>query len=1057
MKTYLYLLLFHWIGLPIWGQNAKDLYNWRICAESALELEEYKQALTCYKNLYQFSQSADSLGLYAVRIGDVYQKMSMGDSALYWIEQPKKGANLSNQQAAYLVQGQAFALKTQYEAALSSLDTLETLLTNSPNINIQILAFGEKVNVYIRQNKLGEADSLNKLAINLAEQQLGKVQPLQIYLLANAGIIARRNNQPKEAMAYFNQALIIAQQLGLQKTSSLARLQVNIGNLLVDNTMYEKAIWHYEKSLTISQQIYGTQHNLAGIAHRGLATAYRHQGNFTKSLQHFKFAFGIFSQISGEKSSNVANIYSGMGVCYYQSDKYAAAIECFEKSLNIINNIYAPNHIDFAILYSNMASIYAAIDQEKSAIEFYQKALDIYIEQSGKYAPRVIATYISLAEVALTNPDTAQAYGYISKSFAGIFQDDSLKFENLALLSKLTKQRLGSIESEEFQNALKVYARYLLQQYERSQDLAYLQKGHLVAQIYIDFTKHIEEEFAELKDRIAFAKTVSQALESFARINAILYQHSGKKEYLESLLNLMEKNKAIALLENTQTDALSRAAGLPDSWRDKEHELHIGIKKYETELMTAQLRNEVEKIQSLRIKLATLMENYDQFKTELKANYEEYYQNRYGHLVVKMDSLRANLAADQWLFEYLEGESYTLAVAVSKAKVLVKIIPLSNYKIPLIAFRSYLNGIPINDQNNSETVAIFAQSAQVLYKELLQFAFDSFAQSPKSIVIVPDGRLSSISFEALIATLPTDKQMRWDSLDYLIKNYPISYAYSATFWHKNNGLKVAKKSYRQMLAMAAAYDLPSPSYREDYLKDIRKNLGQLPGVQQEIKSLKASRWAGRFVYGNKCSEKNFKKQAEGYQIIHLAMHGLLDKQQPTLSTLAFSESQDSVEDNFLYVYEIMNMKFTADLVVLSACETGSGEFQQGAGVVSAGYAFSYAGVPAVVTSLWAVNDQTTATIMQNFYQNLAAGMRKDEALQKAKLAYLYQASNLAAHPSLWAAFILTGNCNPIEYVSGFKWGALGYFSAFVIAAMSLYVLWVLINYTRLRWIAKVKI
>jgi len=259
-----------------------------------------------------------------------------------------------------------------------------------------------------------------------------------------------------------------------------------------------------------------------------------------------------------------------------------------------------------------------------------------------------------------------------------------------------------------------------------------------------------------------------------------------------------------------------------------------------------------------------------------------------------------------------------------------------------------------------------------------------------------------------------------------------------------------------MLAMAATYDVPSPSWREDYLKDIRRNLGQLSGVQQEIKSLKASRWAGRFVYGTKCNEKNFKKQAEGYQIIHLAMHGLADKQQPTLSTLAFSESQDSLEDNFLYVYEIMNMKFTADLVVLSACETGSGEFQQGTGVVSAGYAFTYAGVPAVVTSLWSVNDQTTAAIMQSFYQNLAAGMRKDEALRAAKLGYLSKATNLSAHPSLWSAFILTGNCSPIEYVSGFKWGAFGYFSALVIGGMSLYVVWVLINYMRLRWIAKVK-
>ncbi len=1054
MKTLVYFLLSITFIFDLSAQTTNELNSWRIGAESNFEQESYKPALLAYLQLHQNSSQTDSTNWYAIRIGDCYQRLNMADSALIWTETGKKGANLYVRQWAYLIQGQAWQLKAKHEEAMQRLDSLQTLLNNRPNAELQILAWSEKVNVYIRQSKLTEADSINKIAIRLSTDKWGKVQPRQIFLLANAGVIARRRNEPKEAMAYFNQALTVAQQLQLQSSTILARLQVNIGNLLIDNTAFEKAIWHYEKSLSISEKIYGRQHNLSGIAHRGLATAYRNQGSLDKALFHFKAALGIFVQISGEKSSNTANIYGGMGVAYLEAKKYASALDYFEKSLAIAKVIYEPNHTELGIIYSNLATVYKDIKRLDKAIGYYNQALGIYSQKSDRYAPRIISTHIGLASVYLAKKDTSRSRKYLALTFASLLKNDSLELYNLSALEQAISQKAGSLETEEFQLGVETYAVYLLQSYELSQRVYYLEKGYELGKIYINFIKHKASALAEIKDKIAFAGKLIDALEIFARINLKLYEQSGQKRYLEMILCLIEQNKAIALLANSQNDALSQSLGLPDSQRDKEQDLQQNIKQVEMDLTTAQLKNEVETIQHLRLKLANGQEEYDRFKEGLKTDYNLYYQNRYGHQVVKLDSIQAHLGQGQWLLEYLEGTDYTIALAMTRAKVAVKLIPKENYNMALLALRGQLSGISIYDQNNAEMVAAFAKEAEVLYRELLQFGFETFQERPQSLLIVADGRLSGLPFEVLIAQKPTLKQIRWDSLDYLIKSYPISYAYSATFWAKNINVKAVKKSYRQMLAMAAAYDVASPAWREDYLKDIRKQLGALAGVQEEIKGLKASRWAGRFVYGSKCNEKNFKKQAEGYQIIHLAMHGLADKQQPTLSSLAFSESQDSVEDNFLYVYEIMNMKFSADLVVLSACETGSGEFQQGAGVVSAGYAFSYAGVPAVVTSLWSVNDQTTAILMQSFYVNLAAGMSKDKALQAAKLAYLGKSTNLAAHPALWSAFILTGNTEPIAYISGFRWGAFGYVSGVAIALMSVYVAWVLINYMRLRWLGK---
>ena len=104
----------------------------------------------------------------------------------------------------------------------------------------------------------------------------------------------------------------------------------------------------------------------------------------------------------------------------------------------------------------------------------------------------------------------------------------------------------------------------------------------------------------------------------------------------------------------------------------------------------------------------------------------------------------------------------------------------------------------------------------------------------------------------------------------------------------------------------------------------------------------------------------------------------------------------------------------ADLAVLSACETGGGRYTRGEGIVSLGKAFRYAGCENIVMSLWKVNDRTTADIMKLFFQNLGAGMGKDEALRQAKLSFLNDAENrYFAHPNYWSAFILSGDALPL--------------------------------------------
>ena len=144
------------------------------------------------------------------------------------------------------------------------------------------------------------------------------------------------------------------------------------------------------------------------------------------------------------------------------------------------------------------------------------------------------------------------------------------------------------------------------------------------------------------------------------------------------------------------------------------------------------------------------------------------------------------------------------------------------------------------------------------------------------------------------------------------------------------------------------------------------------------------------------------------------MHGFIDEENSSNSKLLFSSSKDSIEDGVLHLDEIYNLSLNADMVVLSACESGSGVLEFGEGNISLSRAFNYAGCKSVVMSQWKVADQPSKEIITQFFSELKEGETKANALRNAKLTYLIGLSeDLYAHPFYWSGFVVTGN--DIEY------------------------------------------
>lgn len=339
--------------------------------------------------------------------------------------------------------------------------------------------------------------------------------------------------------------------------------------------------------------------------------------------------------------------------------------------------------------------------------------------------------------------------------------------------------------------------------------------------------------------------------------------------------------------------------------------------------------------------------------------------------------------------------------------------------------RCEVHAVPVDAKRLMDRVAEFSQRianpqgvvrplARELYDLLLKPAQTSL-RGRASLVIVPDGNLWKLPFQALQA----------DDGRFLLQESTISYVPSLT------SLREMRKAEAKRASRA---DRPSASSATRPLRlfamaNPAGSLPPLPGT--EALAYKLAKLYGpaqsRVYVGENASESRVKKEARGFDIIHISAHGFLDDD-AMYSRVKLSRAEDapavgprskalavgSAEDGMLEAWEIMDLKLDADLIVLSACETARGRVDNGEGVMGLSWALFTAGVPASVVSQWTVDEGATSELMYLFHKNLLKGWRaeparlhKADSLRRASLELL--GSPRYAHPYYWAGFILVGD------------------------------------------------
>lgn len=329
---------------------------------------------------------------------------------------------------------------------------------------------------------------------------------------------------------------------------------------------------------------------------------------------------------------------------------------------------------------------------------------------------------------------------------------------------------------------------------------------------------------------------------------------------------------------------------------------------------------------------------------------------------LSLAEVRSYLRPNEVLLEYYQHGAQLVLVAVSAERVHSARINAEGLDREVKAFRGKI------EQQTDATAA-----GQALYAKLLAPVAAMIAG--RNLVIVPHGALHYLPFAAL-----------HDGREYLLASHQLRFLPSASV---QQYLRAPRTGGMDSVLVYGNPDLGNPQF-------------DLPSAEEEARKIAAMLPGSRLLTRAAASETGFKQQAGQYRYLHLAAHGQFRAETPLQSRLALAADQQN--DGSLTVAEIYGLQLNADLVTLSACETGLNRAMQGDDLIGMTRGFLYAGSSNIISSLWEVDDEATAELMVDFYRKLKAGLGKAQALQEAQRA-LWQRF---PEPRFWAAFYLTG-------------------------------------------------
>ena len=878
-------------------------------------------------------------------------------------------------------------------------------------------------------------------ALEIQERVLGTEHQDYANSLNNLAILYSKINQHQKAIATYLQAKeIIERTVGNQHTLYASAVN-NLAHQYVKMGRFEEGMQYYLQARRISEKLYGRNHPDFAKTLNNLGKMHREMGNYAQALPLYLEAKDLIERTLGKTHPDYANLLNNMAVLYEQMNIYDKSETLYQQAIETRRIAVGVNHPSYGYTLTNMARMYARQGKHDQALPLYLEAMEIQENRLGTDHPYYATSLHNLASTyrALGRNDEALALLTVAlrireNVFGRLHHSYQLSQNNLSriyLVSGRYEEAWQAV-SQSLSDIARlptplVFDQRMIDQLISWDFYSFTQLSRLIETLNIvyyllqkdnNMTERTHKQII-LTDAVnaLLVKARNEVSNEQDKLRVLSFSHDWLERSMEVLdpesqsekaFSLADQNKSVLLLQATKSELAYRIGELPDSLVWKDRKLHDQQSRLQASLMQKLPTNTRD---SLLSELNEVNLNIEGFIHMIAEIYPKYHQVRYGQADANVAEIQAMLDNQTALLEYVVVDSAVHIFSVDQQGVDWIKSPITNQEL---TDRIHALHSALSDYGSDSAYFDYAEQAHWFYNKLVAPAIAG-KNGITNLIIVPDGELGHLPFEAFLVEAAPQQNFSYHEVHYLVKDYNISYNYSATLW-KENREAPAPKNNGELLGVAADYEIELDTnmvaMRMATDQWRREKLTQLPAARREVEALQA-KYEGFFAYDTLASEKTVKTMASEYAVLHFATHGILDNERPVLSSLAFTEDNDSTESNFWQAHEISKAQLNADLVVLSACETGYGKFERGNGVASLARAFMYAGAPSLIVSLWQVHDGSTSELMQFFYSNLDSGMKKDEALRKAKLQYLESAQGIMAHPAFWSPFITIGKTDTV--------------------------------------------
>ena len=491
-----------------------------------------------------------------------------------------------------------------------------------------------------------------------------------------------------------------------------------------------------------------------------------------------------------------------------------------------------------------------------------------------------------------------------------------------------------------------------------------------------------------------------------------LYELNRDRESLEGIFEFSERSKVAGFLASMREINAAKFS-LPGELVEHDNQIRREIGLYRELINSEQAKAMPDTLRIATWESVTfrLLRSRDSLVRIFEESYPSYYDLKYRNEVTPLRDVSRVIGKRSNLLSYVltEEKLFIFVTNGRKTEVITRETD-SVFYASLNRFRALLSTMPVTT-GARQPFNEFMDLAFQLYRVLLEPALP-YLKGDK-IIISPDNILSYLPFETLVTEEFRSPGLLYREAPFALKKYRFSYIYSVTL---SSETQERSRSLRNdLVAFAPEYD--GRELDDSLLSawpDLRGEIRSLPYAVLESEDA-VDQCDGKAFLGDDATEDAYKKEAHFYKIIHLAMHTLVNDENPAYSKMIFSAASGGNDDGLLNTYEVYSVPVNAMMVVLSSCNTGVGKLVSGEGILSLARGFLYAGSRSVVMSMWSVEDRSASEVIRSFYKNMRSGQNKSSALRNARLKFLRSADQGRSHPYYWSALVIYGDDTPLWF------------------------------------------